>query len=95
MALRIDDGSDTIKVKETNMSFEGTFANGAVTFTEPPPISDGTIVEVVVKPKARTTLGDRLMALAGLIEEGLPEDFAAEHDHYVHGTPRRTTGSDS
>jgi len=21
--------------------------------------------------------------------EGLPQDFAAEHDHYLHGTPKR------
>jgi hypothetical protein len=64
------------------MSFEGTFSNGTVTFSEPPPITDGTIVEVVVKPTP-STLGDRLMRLAGLIEDGMPEDFAAEHDHYI------------
>jgi hypothetical protein len=23
--------------------------------------------------------------------EGLPPDFAAEHDHYIHGTPKRNT----
>ena len=77
------------------MSFEGTFTNGTVTFSEPPAIEDGAIVEVVVKPKPQATLGQRLMKLSGLIKEGLPEDFAAEHDHYVHGTPRHTPKSES
>ncbi len=29
-----------------------------------------------------------LLELAGTVE-GLPPDFADEHDHYIHGTPKR------
>ena len=78
------------------MSLEGTFLNGTVVFSDPPGIADGTVVEVSVKqilekvqPPPGSTLGQRLMKLAG-IANGLPEDMAEEHDHYIHGTPRRT-----
>jgi hypothetical protein len=72
------------------MSFEGTFVNGTVVFENPPALPDGTVVEVSVKAPAEepkpTLLG--LMKLAGVIKD-MPADFAAEHDHYIHGTPRR------
>jgi hypothetical protein len=71
------------------MSFEGTVVNGTVVFDGPPP-PDGTRVEVSVKPAEApkpTLLG--LMKLAGTIKD-MPADFAAEHDHYIHGTPRRS-----
>jgi len=70
------------------MSFEGTFLNGTVVFDDPPALADGTQVEVVVKNSVQP-LGERLMRLAGVLK-GLPVDFAEEHDHYIHGTPRRT-----
>lgn len=36
---------------------------------------------------------DTLDALAGAIEG--PEDWAAEHDHYLYGTPKRHGGSNA
>jgi hypothetical protein len=33
-------------------------------------------------------IGKKLLALAGSVK-GLPEDFAANHDHYLHGLPKR------
>ena len=33
-------------------------------------------------------IGKKLLALAGAAK-GLPEDFAANHDHYLHGLPKR------
>lgn len=73
------------------MSFEGTFTNGTVVFSEPPALEEGAVVEVVAKKKnpeepKPTFLG--LMKLAGSIKDG-PADWAEEHDHYIHGTPRR------
>ena len=43
-----------------------------------------------VKPRARNekTLYDRLKRVIGKAK-GLPRDFAAQHDHYIHGAPRR------
>ena len=35
-----------------------------------------------------------MLKLAGAAKD-LPPDFAAEHDHYIHGTPRRTSSSES
>lgn len=32
--------------------------------------------------------GDSLLEIAGTAE-GLPSDFAHNHDHYLHGAPRR------
>lgn len=32
--------------------------------------------------------GDSLLEIAGTAE-GLPADFAHNHDHYLHGAPRR------
>ena len=72
------------------MSFEATIRNGAVVFDAPVTLPDGTRVDVVVKPPTEnpepTLLG--LLKLAGTAKN-LPPDFAEEHDHYIHGTPRR------
>ena len=45
-------------------------------------------VELVQQPARPKTLAERDAAIIG-IAEGLPPDLAAEHDHYIHGTPRR------
>ncbi len=34
------------------------------------------------------SLAERYAAFIGIID-GLPSDMAEEHDHYIHGTPRR------
>lgn len=77
------------------MSFEGTVVNGTVVPDEPIGLAEGTRVEFTVKSAKEsepsptgTTVGQRMMKLAGLIKD-MPTDFAAEHDHYIHGTPRR------
>jgi hypothetical protein len=36
------------------------------------------------------TAWDEIAKLAGCVEG--PEDWAAEHDHYIHGTPKRGNG---
>jgi hypothetical protein len=35
----------------------------------------------------RPTIWDKLLELAGTVEG--PEDWARNHDHYIHGTPKR------
>ncbi len=54
-------------------------------------VPDGTRVEIVLpeerKPKLKGALA-WMEEFVGSID-GLPEDFAAEHDHYIHGTPKR------
>jgi len=72
------------------MSFEGTIVNGTVVFDVPPPVPDGTKVDVTVKPAppAASDLGSLLLRHAGKAQ-GLPADAAAQHDHYLYGTPKR------
>ena len=47
-------------------------------------------MEVELKPaaKAASPVGEMLLRHAGKAV-GLPEDLAAQHDHYLHGTPKR------
>ncbi len=52
------------------------------------------VVTAVERPAAELsapqpkTLGDRLMKYAGAVK-GLPSDLARNHDHFIHGTPRK------
>ncbi len=59
-------------------------------------VPDGTLVEITLPAESAVTddgptLYDALKDIIGKAE-GLPADFAAEHDHYIHGTPKRTAG---
>lgn len=38
--------------------------------------------------KSPTELSNVLRSIAGTVHD-LPTDFAAQHDHYIHGTPKR------
>lgn len=52
---------------------------------------DARLHELLAKPasaKRGANWGQALGALAGSVE-GLPEDFALNHDHYLHGAPKR------
>ena len=72
------------------MVLEGTLTNGVVVLDQPSSMPDGTRVAVLVKDSDAegepTLLG--LLKLAGTAKN-LPADFAAQHDHYIHGTPKR------
>ena len=35
------------------------------------------------------SLYDQFKDIVGIIEEGLPEDLAMNHDHYLYGTPKK------
>ncbi|MBI2806532.1 MAG: hypothetical protein HYX68_16245 [Planctomycetes bacterium] len=72
------------------MSFEGTVQNGVVVFDSEQQLPDGTRVEVIVQEPSvkKTTLRDRLAKLAGTVDD-LPSDMARNHDHYIHGSPKK------
>lgn len=83
------------------MVLEGTVISGAIVLDGNQQLPEGARVEVWVKkpkpraaedaperPKGASPLGEALMKLAGTAVE-LPEDMAAQHDHYLHGTPIR------
>jgi hypothetical protein len=72
------------------MSLAGTVVNGVVVPDEQGKLPEGTRVEIHFKeaPKAASPLGEMLLRHAGKAV-GLPDDFAEQHDHYLHGTPKR------
>lgn len=71
------------------MTLEGTVSNGVIVLDQSEALPEGTRVRIIVESaEPPTTLGQRLLKLAG-IAEGLPSDMAEQHDHYIHGTPKR------
>lgn len=77
-----------------NQTFLGEVRDGAVVF-EPghrPPEGAKVRVEPIAEPspisETTPTLADRLAPVIGKAS-GLPSDLAEQHDHYLHGTPRR------
>jgi hypothetical protein len=80
--------------KEISMAetYVGAVRGGVVVFEgEPPPLPEGTKVRIqpVDMEAALGELSAMLMAVAGKAT-GLPTDLAENHDHYLHGTPKRT-----
>ncbi len=75
------------------MSFQGTVVNGVIVLDGEEELPNGTRVEVVVRKvtdqptEPKPTLLS-LLELAGTAKD-LPEDMAEQHDHYLHGTPKR------
>ena len=72
------------------MTLEGTVVNGVSVLENNPPLPEGTKVKVVVEDESQAvkSLRDLLMEFAGCMK-GLPADMAEQHDHYIHGTPKR------
>jgi hypothetical protein len=71
------------------VSFEGHIENGVVVFDQPMSLPEGTAVRVeAVALPSRKTLAERFKDVIGA-GVNLPEDLAANHDHYRHGTPKR------
>jgi hypothetical protein len=76
------------------MSLEGHVENGRIVLDEPAQLPEGAKVhvEVVPSPAPSTenpTLYERLKPFVGILD-GLPEDAAMNHDHYLYGTPKKT-----
>ena len=57
-------------------------------------LPEGTQVRVVPlkkqarKPRTASSLGEMLLQFAGKAK-GLPADMARNHDHYLHGLPKK------
>ena len=73
------------------MIFPGLMQNGVVVFPGPVAIPDGTTVHVEIVPTPAqsepATMLD-LLEFAGIVTDW-PEDMAENHDHYIHGAPKR------
>jgi predicted DNA-binding antitoxin AbrB/MazE fold protein len=72
------------------MSYTGTIENGVVKLPANVGWANGTQVRIekIEVPPDRNELTRKLREIAARME-GLPEDWAQEHDHYIHGTPKR------
>jgi hypothetical protein len=71
------------------MEFLGTVKNGVIVLDNAQALPEGSKVKVVVQehePDQPTLLN--LLHHAGALPD-MPSDFAAQHDHYIHGTPKR------
>jgi hypothetical protein len=70
------------------MQLEGTVRNGVVVMDHDVNLPEGTRVRVEISDTEQkpTLLG--LLKYAGSLPD-MPEDFAEQHDHYIHGTPKR------
>jgi hypothetical protein len=81
------------------MQLEGVIVNGRVEFDAPAELPEGTRVRVEPVPaevspeppppaKPLSPLNQFLLSIAGKAT-GLPPDMAEQHDHYIHGAPKR------
>ncbi|MCI0457912.1 MAG: hypothetical protein L0Z62_13175 [Gemmataceae bacterium] len=74
------------------MRLEGVVKNGVVVLEGGCSLAEGTPVEVVVKSElakeAPRPTHAALLELAGTVTD-LPSDMARNHDHYIHGAPKR------
>ena len=77
------------------MSYRGHVKNGVVVLDGDASLPEG--VEVVIEPieaediatEQPPTLLERLKPFVGAAK-GLPADLAQNHDHYIHGTPKKS-----
>ncbi len=71
------------------MVYEGIVSGGVVVLKDGVVLPEGTAVKIEpVEAQEDATLGQRLLKHAG-VAKGLPTDMARNHDHYLHGAPRR------
>jgi hypothetical protein len=76
------------------MILEGTISQGMIVLDRPTELPEGTRVQVTITPlpgistECSPTLAERLLKHAGTVTD-LPADMAEQHDHYIHGTPKR------
>ena len=77
------------------MTYRGHVENGVVVLDPPAELPEGAVVEVSLIDSASgpdeaegQTLYEQYKDVIG-IAEGLPSDLARNHDHYLHGQPKK------
>ncbi len=78
------------------MTVEGHIENGQIVLNGPLLLPNGVKVTVSVQADSGQAVGEeplpslyeRLKSVAGKAQ-GLPSDLAINHDHYLHGQPKR------
>ena len=74
------------------MTYRGHVKNGVIVLEPPAALPEGAAVDVspAQADEQIPTLNERLKDVIGIVE-GLPADMAENHDHYIHGTPKRSS----
>jgi len=73
------------------MKLRGIVQNGVIVVVGELRLDEGTEVEVEVKddaPESEPTWAEVFKDITGKAE-GLPPDYSINHDHYLHGLPKR------
>jgi hypothetical protein len=70
------------------MTYRGTVKDGVIVLESGTRLTEGAVVEVrEVAGAQEPTWAEKWKDFIGKCE-GLPSDFAENHDHYIHGTPK-------
>lgn len=75
------------------MTLIGTVKNGVIVVNGNPPLTEGATVSIEfespITSDAKTipSIINRYQEFIGIVND-LPSDFARNHDHYIHGTPK-------
>jgi hypothetical protein len=70
------------------MKYSGSVKSGVVVLDEPAALQEGTVVAVEIISGDSSKKEKTLASFAGALNT-LPEDFAENHDHYLHGRPKK------
>jgi len=68
------------------MTYLGHVEKGVIVLDEADALPEG--MQVRVEPVPQRTLNERFKNIIGRAPD-LPPDMAENHDHYIHGTPKR------
>lgn len=77
------------------MVYKGRVKNGAIVLDEPVTLPEGVAVRIELAEAADTadedsgpSFAERYASVIGKAQ-GLPEDAAENHDHYLYGVPKK------
>ena len=70
------------------MEYKGKVSRGVVVLEQGVELPEGAEVRVELIEPRGGTVGARLMRFAGRAKD-LPPDIAENHDHYLHGHPKK------
>ncbi len=74
------------------ITVEAVYENGVLKPAQSLPLKEHEIVQVTVQ-QAQPSLAERIVARARALPpdvlDCLPDDLAAQHDHYLYGTPKK------
>ena len=70
------------------MEYKGRVSGGVIVLEPGVSLPEGSEVRVEVVGQRADTVGARLMKFAGRATD-LPADMAENHDHYLHGHPKK------